>query len=52
MLQDALRGARTEIETISGEVMRQGQKLGVPTPANAMLYHLIRAMEDLRQDSD
>ncbi len=52
MLQDALRGARTEIETISGEVMRQGQRLDVPTPANAMLYHLIRAMEDLRQDSD
>jgi 2-dehydropantoate 2-reductase len=45
MLQDALRGAETEIEAICGAVVREGERLGVSTPANALLYRLVRAME-------
>ena len=47
MLQDVLRGATTEIETINGAVMRTGQRLGVPTPVNAMLYRMVKAIEEL-----
>jgi 2-dehydropantoate 2-reductase len=46
MLQDIERGAVTEIETISGAVLRKGAELGVPTPVNAMLYGLVKALED------
>lgn len=46
MLQDVQRGALTEIETICGAVMRQGAACGVPTPANTLLYHLIKALEE------
>jgi 2-dehydropantoate 2-reductase len=45
MLQDIQRGALTEIETICGAVMRQGEACNVSTPANTMLYHLIKALE-------
>ncbi|MBN1119499.1 MAG: 2-dehydropantoate 2-reductase [Anaerolineae bacterium] len=48
MLQDVERGAPTEIELICGAVMREGAALGVPTPVNATLYHLVKAIEDLR----
>lgn len=45
MLQDALRGAETEIEAICGAVMREGARLGVSMPVNALLYRLVKAME-------
>jgi len=43
MLQDLQRGAPTEIDAISGAVVREGEGLGVPTPINATLQHLVRA---------
>lgn len=46
MLQDVLRGSTTEIETINGAVVREGERLGVPTPVNAMLYRLMKAIEE------
>lgn len=46
MLQDVLRGAPTEIETICGAIMREGERLAVPTPANTMLYRLVKALEE------
>lgn len=45
MLQDALRGAATEIATINGAVVREGARLGVPTPVNAALTALVEALE-------
>jgi 2-dehydropantoate 2-reductase len=45
MLQDILRGAPTEIETINGAIVREGQRLGVPTPFNSFLCDLITALE-------
>lgn len=45
MLADVLRGAPTEIDTINGAVVREGERLGVPTPVNAVLVSLIRAVE-------
>lgn len=46
MLQDVLRGVPTEIETICGAVMRSGRTLGVPVPANTLLYRLVKALEE------
>jgi 2-dehydropantoate 2-reductase len=46
MLQDALRGAPTEVEAICGAVVREGARLGVPTPVNETLYRLVKAMEE------
>jgi 2-dehydropantoate 2-reductase len=43
MLQDVLRGAPTEIEAITGTIVDYGQRLGVPTPVNALLLRLVRA---------
>ncbi|MCS6880741.1 MAG: 2-dehydropantoate 2-reductase [Oscillochloridaceae bacterium] len=44
-LQDVLRGAPTEIGAINGAVAREGARLGVPTPVNALLASLIEALE-------
>lgn len=38
MLQDADRGALTEIEALNGAVVRDGRRLGVPTRVNEWLY--------------
>ncbi len=43
MLQDVLRGAPTEIEAITGAILRYGHSHHLITPLNAHLYHLIQA---------
>jgi len=45
MLQDVLRGAPTEIGVINGAIVREGERVGVPTPVNQMLTDLVRAIE-------
>ncbi|WP_298819976.1 ketopantoate reductase family protein [Chloroflexus sp.] len=45
MLQDILRGAPTEIDTINGAIVREGQRVGVPTPFNEILCDLVKALE-------
>lgn len=45
MLQDLERGRRTEIEAITGEVVRQARALGIPVPLNESLLHLVLAAE-------
>ncbi len=44
MFQDIARGAPTEIEAINGAVVREGQRCGVPTPVNEVLWRLIRTL--------
>ncbi|UCD58282.1 MAG: 2-dehydropantoate 2-reductase [Candidatus Hydrogenedentota bacterium] len=45
MLQDVLAKRRTEIDAINGAVARIGGEAGVPTPVNAALTSLVRAIE-------
>jgi 2-dehydropantoate 2-reductase len=45
MLQDVERGRKTEIETITGAVVREGLRLGVPTPHNQTLLWMIRGLD-------
>jgi 2-dehydropantoate 2-reductase len=45
MTVDVLLGRRTEIDAINGAVVDEGQRVGVPTPVNAILTLLIRTIE-------
>jgi 2-dehydropantoate 2-reductase len=45
MLQDVMRGARTEIDAICGAVVRIGEKYAIPTPVNWTCWNLVRALE-------
>ena len=43
MLQDILAGRPTEIEALNAQVANRGRALGLPTPVNDLLTHLVRA---------
>jgi 2-dehydropantoate 2-reductase len=45
MLQDILRGARTEVGVINGAIVEKGRELGLPTPYNIFLSEIIEALE-------
>ncbi len=45
MLQDIEQGRPTEIEALTGAVVRYGKEAGVPTPVSESLYRLVRAKE-------
>ena len=38
----------TEIEAMNGAVAREGQRLGVPTPANRVVAEIVRILEATR----
>jgi len=44
MLQDVLRGTGTEIEAINGAIVRMGERNGVPTPINRVLWQLVKSL--------
>jgi len=43
--QDIARGKPTEIDHLNGYVVRKGEALGVPTPANRVLHALVKLLE-------
>lgn len=45
MLQDTLRGVRTEIGVINQAIVEKGVELGVPTPCNRFLTATVLALE-------
>lgn len=46
--QDLARGKPTEIDFLNGYVVRRGQALGVATPANRVLWALVKLLERKR----
>src|SRR5207247_11407457 len=44
--QDLARGKPTEIDHLNGFVVRKGDALGVPTPANRVLLALVKRSEE------
>ena len=44
MLMDVERGAPTEIDAICGAVIRAGEQVGVPTPANLTVWQVVKAL--------
>ena len=45
MLQDIKAGKKTEIDSITGEIIRLGKELGIETPMNESVYALIKGIE-------
>jgi 2-dehydropantoate 2-reductase len=45
MGQDMQKGRRTEIEFLNGLIVREGEKVGVPCRANAVLTDLVKKVE-------
>jgi 2-dehydropantoate 2-reductase len=45
MLQDILRGSPTEIDAISGAVVRAAESLGLQVPVNRTLWELVSSLE-------
>ncbi len=45
MLQDIRAGRRTEIASLSGEILRRAQVAALPVPRTRVIYQLIRGME-------
>lgn len=43
--QDLARGKPTEIDYLNGYVVRRGEALGIPTPANRVLWALVKLLE-------
>jgi 2-dehydropantoate 2-reductase len=46
MLEDVEAHRPTEIELITGSLIREGRRTGVPVPLHETMYRLIRAKED------
>jgi 2-dehydropantoate 2-reductase len=46
MLQDVMAGRPTEIDSLCGAVVLNGEAQGVPTPFNAMLHGLVKGIEE------
>lgn len=51
MLQDIRAGKRTEIDAITGEVIRLAKELGIDTPSSESVYALVKAIESKYLDS-
>jgi 2-dehydropantoate 2-reductase len=43
LLQDVLRGRRTEVDYLNGYVCEQGRRLGIPTPFNDAVVRLVHS---------
>ncbi|MBN2719590.1 MAG: 2-dehydropantoate 2-reductase [Proteobacteria bacterium] len=49
MLQDMKKGRDTEVDAITGEVVRRGLKYGIPTPVNGVLLDLVNGKTGIRK---
>jgi 2-dehydropantoate 2-reductase len=47
--QDVARGKPSEIDHLNGLVVRRGEALGVPTPANRVLHTMVKLVEHAAQ---
>ena len=50
MLQDVIAQRPTEIEFLNGAIVREGERLGINTPTNNILLHLIHSIEKTYKD--
>lgn len=48
MALDIARGVETEIEELTGYVVREGERLGVPVPVSRTVYRLVKGLETAR----
>ena len=45
MLQDVMKGRRTEIDAINGTIVQLGREHGVATPVNETVVALVKGIE-------
>jgi 2-dehydropantoate 2-reductase len=45
LLQDVLKGRRTEVDYLNGYVVRRGRAVGIPTPTNEAIVALAKRLE-------
>ena len=45
MLDDVRSGRRTEVDFITGALVREAERLGVPVPLHTALWRLVKARE-------
>ena len=45
MLQDVLKGNKTEIEMINGAIVNEGNSMGIDTPVNLVLTNIIKFIQ-------
>ena len=45
LLQDVIKGRRTEVDMLNGHVVAKGKELGVPTPMNEAIVDVMKALE-------
>ncbi len=50
MLQDVLNRKMTEIDYINGAIVREGRRLGLPTPVNFTLTSLVRVIQETYEE--
>jgi 2-dehydropantoate 2-reductase len=52
LLQDLLKGRRTEVDYLNGHVVRKGREVGMPTPMNEAIVEVTQRVEagELKQD--
>lgn len=51
MLQDVLKERITEVDFINGAIVREGEKMGIPTPVNRTLTYLVQAIQEAYHES-
>ncbi len=44
--RDIMEGKPSELENFNGYIVKQGQELGIETPANKLIYECLKPMED------
>jgi 2-dehydropantoate 2-reductase len=49
MLQHVEQGKRTEVDALNGVIVREGRRLGIPTPYNEALVWMVKAVEQRMQ---
>ena len=45
LLQDVIKGRKTEIDYLNGHIVREGEKVGVPTPMNSAIVEVMKRVE-------
>ena len=45
MLEDVLARRPTEVDAITGALVREAERLGVPTPLHSAMYRLVKGKE-------
>ena len=52
MLQDVMAKRQTEVDFMNGAIVKWGEKTGVPTPLNKVMWQLIKGLEHSWSDPD